>query len=161
MDMGRGQGQAGGVADTQRGPHPRSFPEEPEARALHSSLGVTFGTNASYHIGHIKLERSGFANIPRLLMTVQCKAQDVPALIPICRQAAFAYLSERGVSDEHLAFKPSVAQGSKRQSFTDQHGKRKMGEAHKVSFDLSETLASAVEWDWAGHGSLKADWQVS
>jgi len=119
------------------------------------------GTSASYDIGPVRLVRAGFANIPRLQMTVHCKSRHVSALVPICRQAAFAYMSERGVSDEHLAFKPSVAQGSKRKSFSDQHGQRKMGEAHEISFDLSETLASAVEWDWAGKGSLKADWQVA
>ena len=80
--MGRGQGLSGGIAETQRSPHPRSFPEEPEARALHSSLAVTMGTSASYDIGPIRIERVGFANIPRLQMTVHCKSRDVPAVIP-------------------------------------------------------------------------------
>jgi hypothetical protein len=128
---------------------------------MHRSLGVTFGTDAPYHVGEIKLVRAGFAGLPRLQMAVACKAPDLPGVIPICRQAAFSYLAERAVSDEHLAFRPSVSQGSKRQSFSDQHGERRMGEVHEVSFDLSETLASAVEWDWRGQGSLKAGWQAS
>lgn len=168
--MGRGQGSDFGATGLARrgvgveasgSPHPQSFPEEPVARALHRSPAVTFGTGASHHVGPIGLRRVGFASLPRLQMTVTCKAPDLPGVMPVCRQAAFSWLAERGVADEHLAFRPFVAQGSRRQAFTDQHGERRMGEAHEVSFDISEALAAGVEWDWRGHGTLKAGWQVA
>jgi hypothetical protein len=95
-----------------------------------------------------------------LTMTVWCKAADISSTIPICRQAAFAYLAERGVSDEHLAFRPKVGKGSRRHRFTDQHGIRKMGEIHEVHFDLSATLAAGITWT-RNKGTLKANWELS
>ena len=146
--------------DETQSPHPQTFPQEPLARLAHRALAVTWGTDASYVLGPIALERVGFAHLPMLTMTVQCKAQDIGSTIPICRQAAFAYLAERGVSDEHLAFRPGVGKGSRRHRFTDQFGVSKMGEIHEVHFDLSATLAAGIDWTWNGKGTLKANWEL-
>jgi hypothetical protein len=88
-----------------------------------------------------------------------CKERDVSSLIPVCRQMAFAYLAERGVSNEHLAFRPTVQSHYRGRKFTDQHGKSRMGVYHEVHFELSKMLAGAIEWTGGRYGTLKAGWE--
>ncbi len=134
------------------------------ARTMHRSLAITFGTTAPYAFGSIRLERTGFASIPRLIVPVTTPALDV--CIPLCRQRAFAYLAERGVSDEHLAFTPVVGGSSyRRRLFTDENeasptcGKRKYGHQYDVGFEMSKMLAGAVDWRSGTYGTLASTWE--
>lgn len=89
--------------------------EERLLRDSHASLAIRFGTSAPYLLGPLRLEKVGFAGIPVLTVPASVRERDIPALVPVCRQAAFAYFAERGVANDALTFRPSVAVGKERQ----------------------------------------------
>ncbi len=136
------------------------------ARSLHRSLCVTFGTTAPYSFGSIRLRRVGFASIPRLCVPVQVKRQDLDAIIPLARQRAFAFLAEKGISDEHVGFAAHWnGEDYRERLFTDENessptlGKRKRGISGEVHFDLSRMLAGAVDWRASYDGRLPERWE--
>jgi hypothetical protein len=141
--------------------HPRCDPEiEPAARELHRSPVVVLSSQVPHRIEQPYLEKVGFARIPELTTIVYCKPADVAKLIPIVRQHAFAWLAERGISDEHLRFVPSLSRGERRTLFVDQNGARRYGERNEIRFDLSHMLADAVEWQ-GSKGALVPTWQLA
>lgn len=125
-------------------------------RDAHDSLGMTWGSTAERETSPFRLERIGYADIPRLRIDVTCKAQDLNGLIPVLRQAAFGWLGERGWSSDHLQFCPSVGAGRTAMFRDDASGARRRGIAGSVSFELSSELARAVDWQKYGrlHGQL-------
>ena len=140
---------------------PRTDPEiEPPARAIHRNPQIVLVTAKPHAIGEPRLEKVGFARTPELLVTVNCRRADVGDLIPLVRQRAFAFLAERGISDEHLRFVPRVSFGERRRSFTDQDGVRRFGQEHEIRFDLSKMLADAVAWQ-GSTGTLIPTWQLA
>jgi hypothetical protein len=112
-------------------------------RAAHKSLCIRFGTTAPFQLGKVRAEKVGYAQIPRVIMDVVCREQDVDALIPIVRQRVYGELAERGWDDTVLEFRPSVGMSSRRRArFTDQnessqsYGRQKMGCRMTVGFDI-------------------------
>lgn len=137
------------------------------ARAMHRSLCITFGTTAPYRFGAIRLRKIGFASIPRLCVPVQVRRVDLDAIIPLARQRAFAFLAEKGISDEHLGFQAHWNSESYRERlFVDEnetsasYGKRKRGIEGEVHFDLSRMLAGAVDWRASYDGRLPERWEL-
>lgn len=114
-------------------------------RDMADTLAITYHTNALREIGSFRFEMAGFARIPRLTVSVWCKEQDMPSLIPLLRQMAQSHLGELGWGSKHLAVTPSVGRGSRRK-FTDQHGAGRMGTQHDVSFELSGEIAGVIDW---------------
>lgn len=119
-------------------------------RDIHKSLVIRFGTTAPFAIGAVRAEKRGFASIPMVVVDVDCRDEDVSALVPIVRQRVFGELAERGWNDHHIAFKPMV-QRNRRRRFTDQNessesfGKNKFGNQHLFSFEiLTPTLKQAT-----------------
>jgi hypothetical protein len=113
-----------------------------------------------FALGRIRLQKTGFADIPQLVVPVFVAGKHTSAVVPVARQAAFAWLAERGISDEHLRHIPGVTVG-RRRKYVDTEGRNRMGELCDFRFDLSATLAAAVQWDWTGKGSLRAGWEQS
>jgi hypothetical protein len=134
---------------------------EETVRVMARSLAVTVSTAASHHIGRPRLQKTGFANIPQLIVPVICRTEDISGMVPVARQVAFTYLAERGVDDHHLRVTPSVRQESRRRKFTDQHNKSRFGYPADIAFDLSDTLAAAVTWQWNGSGDLPELWRAA
>lgn len=145
-----------------------SAERERVARAMHRSLGVTWGTSAPYRWdGPITLRRVGFAHEPRLLVPVIVNERDVNALVPLARQRAFAYLAERAISDAHLEFHPYVGRETLRGTVfvddneaSESYGRRKRGHRFTIEFVLSPLLARAVRWESGGYrGVLPERWE--
>jgi len=165
--MARGQGCQG----EQASPRPRGDKGdavETLARGMHSSLCIRFGTGAPYAIGKIGFQRIGYANTPMLVVPVDVPERAIDELVPIARQAAFAYLAERGVPDGALGFSCTVAMKRKRR-FVDANessencGKNKMGRLCEYHFECTPMLTSAVSWGASGlssYGTLKAVWEL-
>jgi hypothetical protein len=125
-------------------------------RDAHNALGVTWGSTAEREVQPFRLQRMGFADIPRLTVEVTCKDKDLSSLIALLRQAAFGWLGERGWSSDHLQFTPSVSRGRTAMFRDDASGAKRRGTANTVSWELSAELAHAVDWQKYGrlHGQL-------
>lgn len=126
-------------------------------RGLHASLVVSFGTTAPFAIGKVRAEKVGFASIPRVVVDVDCRAEDVGALVPIVRQRVFAELAERGWDNHVIGLKPGVGQWRRRR-FVDQNedsesfGKNKFGHQHVFGFDIVDD--EFRKFTFAGGGSF-------
>lgn len=126
-------------------------------KALHSSLCVRFGTTAPYSLGRTLAERVGFACDPCVAISVHCRPEDVPALVPIVRQHVYGELAERGWSPEDIEFTPMVQQRRTR-IFVDENessqslGKRKRGAEHRFTFRMHRQLAAET---FVGGGTFK------
>lgn len=125
-------------------------------RAASRSLAIRWGTDAPYSIGHVSAEKVGYAQIPSVVVSVICRDEDVPALVPIVRQRVFAELAERGWPDEQIEFRPNVQRG-RRRKFTDEnessesHGRAKFGVEQRFRFEMRRELAQAT---FQGFGSF-------
>ena len=143
--------------------------DEQLLRDVHTGLTIRFGTDAPYRIGKIGFEKVGYAQTPMLVVPVDVPANAIDALVPIARQAAFAYLAERGVPDSALQFACSVRMGRKRRFADDNesspsHGANKMGLACAFHFECTPMLTAAVQWGANGtssYGQLKAAWEIA
>ena len=132
-------------------------------RELHNSLAVRFGTTAPYAIGPTSAEKVGFAQIPSTATRVNCREEDVSALVPIVRQRVYAELAERGWSHEHLEFRPSVREERRGRHvfFIDEnesseaYGTRKRGREYTFHFDMRQELAKATFDPSKGFGSFR------
>ena len=139
---------------------PAHTPEtEQTVRMLARSLAVTYSPGVPFALGRIRLQKTGFADIPQLAVPVYVARRHTGALVPVARAAAFAYLAERGVADTHLRHIPGVSVGRRRR-YIDTEGKTRMGEDCEYRFDLSHTLTAAVDWD-GRVGTLKAGWELA
>ncbi len=85
--------------------------DERMLRDAHDSLAITWHSGAEREIGSFRFERVGFADIPRLRVSVTCKERDFSSLVPSIRQLAFGHLGELGWSSDHIQFKPTVGRG--------------------------------------------------
>lgn len=125
-------------------------------RELHSSLCITFGTNAPFAIGRVTGERVGYASDPAVAIQVKVRDEDLSTLVPIVRQRVFAELAERGWENELIEFTPSVRRG-RLLYFVDENeasrskGKRKRGHDYTFHFWMKPELAKAT---FAGAGSF-------
>lgn len=110
-------------------------------RTAHSSLCIRWGTNAPFAIGHVSAEKIGFASDPCVVVTVDCRDEDVSSLVPVVRQRVFAELAERGWENQVIEFVPSV-QRNRRRRFVDQneesesYGRNKFGHEHRFSYRM-------------------------
>ena len=110
-------------------------------RGVAASLTISWHTDAPYSIGLVKAERIGFADIPCVVVYVDCKPEDVSAIVPIVRQRVFAELAERGWDNHVVDLKPSVQQ-NRRRKFLDGNSrsksfrKAKFGNEHRFTFEI-------------------------
>lgn len=118
-------------------------------RDISSSLCIRWGTDAPFAIGQVRAERIGYADIPCVVVTVDCRDEDVSALVPIVRQRVFGELAERGWANTVVRVAPS-AQRNRRRRFVDSNesspsfGKNKFGNEHRFSFEILDTAFAAV-----------------
>jgi hypothetical protein len=118
-------------------------------RVMHTSLCITWGTDAPYNIGSIRGEKVGYAQDPCVVVSVSCYARDVPALVPIVRQRVYGELAERGWDPLKIEFSPNVLTHRKRK-FRDtneqspSYGKNKIAEHHDFRFLMLPELAKAT-----------------
>lgn len=131
--------------------------DEQLLRTAHSSLCISWGTDAPFEIGRVRAEKVGFAQIPRAVLDVVCRPEDVSALVPIVRQRVFAELAERGWDNEEIEFRPTVQRG-RRRKFRDANersgsfGRDKFGVQQTFGFDMRPELARAT---FQGFGSFR------
>jgi hypothetical protein len=134
--------------------------EEQVLRDIHSSLCITWGTDAPYAIGSVSAERIGYAGIPCVVVTVHCREVDISALVPIVRQRVYSELAERGWGPETIQFRPTTQRG-RRQKFTDQnessssYGRNKMGNAYRFSFEMLDPELKRQTFSGSGLSSFR------
>lgn len=127
-------------------------------KTMHSSLCITFATDAPYSIGGISGERVGYAQDPCVVLTVVCRDEDLSALVPVVRQRLYGELAERGWTPDNVAFTPST-QRNRRRKFRDGNersasfGRDKFGMEYRFTFLMDSHLASAT---FAGFGSFRS-----
>lgn len=134
-------------------------------RDASSSLCVRWGTDAPFAIGQVRAERIGYADIPCVVVTVDCRDEDVSALVPIVRQRVFAELAERRWANTVLRVSPTV-QRNRRRRFIDGNesspsfGKHKFGNDHRFSFEIVDTAFAACVFASSRRYALLPDREV-
>ena len=124
--------------------------DEALLKSLHSSLCITWGTTAPYALGRVRCEKIGFASIPCVKMDVECRPEDVGALVPIVRQHVYRELAERGWTPDDVEFTPTVGGSYRAWMFVDEneasesHGRRKRGARLHLTFEMKPALARAT-----------------
>jgi hypothetical protein len=125
-------------------------------KQVHSSLLVTFGTNAPYALGKVSAAKIGFASTPVVTVSVWCQQHVVGALVPVVRQRVYRELAERGWTPDDIDFCPSLGGSYRWRLFTDENpaspscGKRKRGCALELHFEMGHELAEVAFPRWAG-----------
>jgi len=123
-----------------------------ELREMASSDYFTFGTSAPYAMGDVVIEKVGFGSIPM----VNCREQDIRALVPVVRQKVFRFLAAAGVPDTVLQFSPRVGEIRRRERFVDENpsspsrGKNKFGACSRFSFEIVPSGLGYFEFGWRG-----------
>lgn len=133
-------------------------------RSTTRSLTIRFGTSAPYAIGRVSAEKVGFAQLPSIVVTVTCRDEDLPSLVPIVRQRVFGELAERGWSDERIPNLTPGTQRGRRRKFTDEnessetYGWSKFGTEYRFRFDMDRELAAATFTGYGSFAPLPTHW---
>lgn len=126
-------------------------------REVAKSSSINFGTDAPFFIGPIKIEKTGFADIPIIYCMVTTPAP-TSTMVNIVRSVIYRWLESHGIPSECIELTPGVQMGARRK-FTDQnpssasHGKNKFGIERRMAFDIKrpKTKPNAFmdyfEWD--------------
>ena len=123
------------------------------ARSLAVSSDVNWSTNAPFEIvGDLIIKKEGFANIPRVGITIACK--DFRDLVTLSRQFVYREIEEAGIPNEALGFTPTIGteNRSKRYLFNDCNessptlGKRKYGFLYLFNFEINKEFVGRFEW---------------
>lgn len=99
---------------------------------IFSSPMLTWGTTAPHKMFEPRGVRIGYAEIPCVEVPAIVAQKSIPSIIPVARQKAIGYADVMGWQ---LKFMPTVNVG-RRVRFTDQEGKKRMGETVKIHFEI-------------------------
>lgn len=126
---------------------PISAAREDLLKSAHASLAVRWGTSAPFAIGKVRPQRIGFASIPCVTVTVNCRRESIPAMVPILRQCIYGELAERGWTPDDVEFTPSVECSGRERLFVDENdsspscGRRKRGIVAEFRWEMKPELA--------------------
>lgn len=140
--------------------------DEALLRSLHTHLCIRWGTEAPFQIGSVSAQKVGFAEIPRVVVPVWCREEDVSALVPIVRQRVFAELASRGWTDEVVEFTPGVRlESRRRRKFTDENeesetfGRARYGHQHVFGFDIRDKHFRDATFQGFGSFAKLPEWK--
>lgn len=128
-------------------------------RLMASSRGITMGTDAPYDFANLRIEKVGFADIPRVAVDVYCRPEDLSAIIPSARQVVYRWLEENEMTNEAVRLSPFVGR-HRIKMFVDANprsrtrGKRKRGLHHTVGFDIDRNFVGLFNWQ-GSRGSFR------
>lgn len=109
-------------------------------REMAKSGSINFGTDAPFFIGTVKIEKTGFADIPIVYCMVTTPAP-TSTMVAIVRSVIYRCLESHDIPSEVIELTPTVQMGQRRK-FTDHnpssasHGKNKFGVERRMAFEI-------------------------
>jgi len=120
-------------------------------RDTSASLCCDWLTTVPFHMGELRIEKVGFAEIPVVFVTVACPPKAIRAMVPVVRQFIYRELAAAGIENEIVEFTPTV-QEQRRVQFVDCNshsptkGKNKMGRLYRFAFQIKPPFMGFFYW---------------